>query len=292
MEMYDDIRKAEKGAWLSTFAYILLSAFKLAMGYYGNSEALVADGLNNTTDIIVSIAILIGLRISQKPPDQNHPYGHLRAETIAAMIASFVMASVGIQIVWNAVQSLIHPEAAPPDWITAGAAIVSAIAMYLVYGYNRRLARKLNNRALMAAAHDNLSDAMVSIGVTVGIIGSRIGMPWLDPLAALAVGGLVLKTAWGIFRDASHVLTDGFDETDLEKLRQAIGQINGVQAVKDLRARAHGSNVLIDVVVEVYQDLSVVDSHKISEEIERRLLQKRHVIDVHVHIEPGAGTTK
>lgn len=288
MQVYNDIKKAEKGAWVSICAYILLSVFKIVMGNYANSEALVADGLNNTTDIIASAAILIGLRISQKPPDQNHPYGHFRAETIAALLASFVMATVGVQVVWAAAQSLIHPDTASPDWSAAWMAVVSAVCMYLVYRFNRRLARSINNQALMAAAHDNRSDALVSVGVTVGIVGSHSGLPWLDPLAALVVGMIICRTAWIIFKDATHALTDGFDEAALQALRKDIQKIPGVQAITDVKARAHGSNILIDVIVEVNPVLNVVESHDISEEIEKKLLKKRNIINVHVHIEPGA----
>ena len=106
MDQYQDIKEGEKGAWISIAAYLILSAVKLGAGYWFLSDALVADGFNNLTDIIASTAVLIGLKISQKPPDQDHPYGHFRAETIAALVASFIMASVGLQVLIGAVRSL------------------------------------------------------------------------------------------------------------------------------------------------------------------------------------------
>ena len=98
LELYTNLRQGEKGAWLSIGTYLLLSSTKLTIGYIGTSEALKADGLNNTTDIIASIAVLIGLRIAQRPPDSNHQYGHLRAETVASLVASFIMLVVGLQV--------------------------------------------------------------------------------------------------------------------------------------------------------------------------------------------------
>ncbi|MFF2885380.1 cation diffusion facilitator family transporter [Paenibacillus sp. NPDC057967] len=286
MTQYEDIKEGEKGAWVSIAAYVALSALKLAIGYWFISGALVADGYNNLTDIVASVAVLVGLRISQKPPDKDHPYGHFRAETIAALIASFIMATVGIQVLITAVRSIIAAEHTTPNMITAWVALFSAVCMGAVYLYNSRLARKINNQALMAAAKDNLSDALVSIGAAVGIIGSQFGMPWLDPVAALLVGLIICKTAWSIFYSSTHALTDGFDEKELTTLRATIAKTKGVIAIKDIKARIHGSNVLVDVIVLVDPELSLIESHRICDEIERRMGRKHNIMGVHVHVEP------
>ncbi|MDU0330728.1 MULTISPECIES: cation diffusion facilitator family transporter [Paenibacillus] len=286
MDIYDDIRKGERGAWVSIAAYLLLSAFKLISGFVFDSSALLADGFNNLTDIVASVAVLIGLRISQKPPDSDHAYGHFRAETIAALVASFIMAMVGIQVIIGAVRSLIEGVHSEPDILSALIAIVCALAMGGVYAYNRRLAKQINNQALMAAAKDNLSDALVSVGAAVGIIGAQFGLPWLDVVAAIAVGLLICKTAWDIFRQSTHNLTDGFDEKELGDLRSTIARTQGVEGIKDLKARVHGNHVLVDVVIEVDPQLTVIESHKISDRVEERMRKKQNVMHVHVHIEP------
>ncbi len=188
LDVYEEIRKGERGAWVSICAYIVFSALKLISGYVFASSALLADGFNNLTDIVASIAVLIGLRISQKPPDSDHAYGHFRAETIAALIASFIMAMVGIQVLFEAGRSLFIGKEVEPNLWSAGVAAVCAMGMFAVYIYNRNLARKINNSALMAAAKDNFSDALVSIGAAVGIVGAQFGLPWLDVVAAFAVG--------------------------------------------------------------------------------------------------------
>jgi len=286
LDIYDDIRKGERGAWVSIAAYLLLSAFKLISGFVFDSSALLADGFNNLTDIVASVAVLIGLRISQKPPDSDHAYGHFRAETIAALVASFIMAMVGIQVIIGAVRSLIEGVHSEPDILSALIAIVCALAMGGVYAYNRRLAKQINNQALMAAAKDNLSDALVSVGAAVGIIGAQFGLPWLDVVAAIAVGLLICKTAWDIFRQSTHNLTDGFDEKELGDLRSTIARTQGVEGIKDLKARVHGNHVLVDVVIEVDPQLTVIESHKISDRVEERMRKKQNVMHVHVHIEP------
>ncbi|KPV57128.1 transporter, partial [Paenibacillus sp. A3] len=164
METHDPLKEGEKGAWVSIVAYILLAAFKIGMGYTTGSEALTADGINNSTDIIVSLAVLIGLRISRKPPDRDHPYGHRRAETIASLVASFIMAAAGIQVVLQACKSFFVTDRQAPDLLAAWIALGCAVVMWGVYTYNSRLAKRLNSQSLKAAAYDNRSDALVSIG--------------------------------------------------------------------------------------------------------------------------------
>lgn len=286
MEIYQDIKQGEKGAWLSIIAYIALSAIKLVVGATAGSEALLADGYNNATDIVASIAVLVGLKISRKPPDRDHRYGHFRAETVAALIASFIMAVVGIQVLYQAVSKLFASGTESPDMISAWTAIFSAAVMLLVYRYNSRLARRINSKALMAAAADNRSDALVSIGAFAGIIGAIVGWVWLDPLAAVIVGLIICKTAWGIFKDASHALTDGFDENELAGIKDTIMTSPGVKGVKDIKARVLGSHVLVDVTIQVQHHLNVVESHAITEVIEERLLDRHQISHAHIHIEP------
>lgn len=286
MDTYSNLKQGERGAWVSIFAYIFCSAVKIAVAIVAGSEALMADGLNNSTDVIASIAVLIGLRISRKPPDRDHPYGHFRAETISALVASFIMLFVGIQVVTKAIPALFDPNQGAPSMVAGWTALFTSLVMFGVYRYNRALARKTNSQALMAAAVDNRSDAFVSIGTFVGVAGAQFHLNWLDPLAAFVVGLIILKTAWSIFRESTHRLTDGFDQNLLEQLRGTIMGISGVEEISDIKARYLGSSVLVDVVIHVDPDLNVVESHTITERIEDRM-KKVHKIDtVHIHIEP------
>lgn len=292
VNVYEDIKKGERGAWVSIAAYLVLSALKLISGYIFASSVLLADGFNNLTDIVASVAVLIGLRISQKPPDSDHAYGHFRAETVAALIASFIMAVVGIQVLVQAATSLFEGGKETPDLWSAAIAGGCALVMLGVYQYNARLARQINNQALMAAAKDNLSDALVSVGAVVGIVGSQFGLPWLDTVAAFLVGLLICRTAWGIFRECTHSLTDGFDEDRLQNFRTTIAKTPGVEGIKDMKARIHGNHVLVDVVIEVDPRLSLIESHEISDSIEERMVRKHNIMNIHVHVEPKADTEK
>lgn len=284
---YDNLKKGEKGAWISIIAYLFLSTLKLTIGWIGASEALKADGLNNSTDIIASIAILIGLKIARKPPDENHHYGHFRAETVASLIAAFIMASVGIQVLIGAGTSLFHAEHETPDMMTAWTALFAAAVMYGVYRYNAQLAKKINSSSILAAAHDNRSDALVSIGAFVGIIGARLGIDWLDPLTAFIVGLIILKTAWDIFAEASLTLTDAFDRHKIEDIQKSVEKVPGVRSVPSIKARSHGNVTFVDVVILVDPDLNVIESHEITEYVEESLLQEHDIRATHIHIEPN-----
>ncbi|PAK41197.1 cation diffusion facilitator family transporter [Peribacillus simplex] len=286
-QKYNDLKLGERGAIISIIAYICLSIMKLAIGYISDSAALKADGLNNTTDIIASLAVLIGLRLAQRPPDKDHGYGHWKSETIASMVASFIMFAVGVQVLIDAVASMLKGGKESPDIIAGYVGVLSAIAMYFVYRYNKKLAMKINSKAVMAASKDNISDAWVSIGTAIGIFGSQLNMPWLDPLTAIIVGLLICKTAWDIFSQASHELSDGFDENKIHLYRDVITNVDGVKGIKEIKGRNYGNNEVIDVVILVNSTLDIKEAHDIATHVEKVMMKDHGVYDVHVHVEPN-----
>ncbi|RDU35345.1 transporter [Neobacillus piezotolerans] len=290
MERNSQLKAGETGAWVSIIAYIFLSSCKLAAGKIGNSEGLMADGLNNLTDVVASIAVLIGLKISRKPPDKDHHYGHYRAETIASLVAAFIMLGVGIEVLINGIQSFFEGDKPVPGWLAAWTALGSAVVMFGVYSYNKRLAKKINSAAIHAVAQDNRSDALVSIGALAGIIGSKMGIVWLDMLAAIAVGFIICKTAWEIFREASHALTDGFDISKVPGLKETINLTAGVIGVTEIKARTHGNQTLIESTILVEPTLTIIEGHAITEAVEKVLKTKHGVGYAIIHVEPYSGT--
>ncbi|WP_188453367.1 cation diffusion facilitator family transporter [Virgibacillus oceani] len=284
-QKYSNLKMGERGAIISIIAYICLSALKLFIGNISNSEALKADGLNNTTDIIASIAVLIGLKLSQKPADGDHPYGHWKAEMVASLVASFTMMVVGIQVLVDAITLVYQGGNNSPNIISAWTGVFFAVVMYFVYRYNKKLAQKINSHSVMAAAKDNLFDSWVSIGTAIGIFGSQFNLPWLDPLTTIIVGLLICKTAWDIFRGASHQLTDGFDQGLMDSYKKSIINVQGVKGVKDLKARSYGNNIVVDTVILVNSALDIKDAHDISSKVEKKLMKENNIYDVHGHVE-------
>lgn len=236
---------------------------------------------------MASLAVLIGLRLSQKPPDRDHAYGHWKSEAIASLIASLIMLAVGVQVLLSAVSTLVTGGHESPDRIAGYFGLLAAAVMYGVYRYNKRLANRINSQSLMAAAKDNLSDAWVSIGAAIGIFGSQLHMPWLDVVTAIAVGLLICYTAWGIFRESTHQLTDGFDAEKIRLYRATIQSVPGVKRIRAVKGRTYGNNTVVDVVITVHSSLNINEAHDISTRVEQTLKEKHDIYEVHVHVEPN-----
>lgn len=284
---YEQLKKAELGALISIVAYILVSAMKLIVGNLANSEALRADGLNNFTDILASIAVLIGLRIAQKPADEEHRYGHWKAENVASLVTSFIMLLVGLQVLYSSILSVVHKNTEAPDMTAAIIGILSAIIMYGGYFFNKRLSEEVKSPGLLAAAKDNRSDAWTSIGTAIAVFAASFNLGWLDSTAAIVVALLILKTAIDIFKESVFSLSDGFDQTQLDQYNEAISQIKQVQAVKSIKGRSYGANIYLDITVTMKPELTVKESHDVADQIEELLQKEFHVFETDVHVEPS-----
>lgn len=284
--IFENLKKAEQGAKLSIISYLFLTLLKLGAGVLFRSSALIADGINNATDVVSSVCVLIGLKISRKPADKDHLYGHFRAELISTLVASFIMLYAGIEVIIYAVEKIVTGAYEQPNMLSAVAALVATIVMFAVYFYNIRLSKKLGSKSLEAAALDNRSDAFVSIGTLVGIISTYLGFPIGDSLVAILVGILIVWTAINIFKDATHVLTDGVETEVIDKVHDIVSKIDGVITIVDIKGRTHGLLYFIDITVTVNPELNVKQSHDITVKIEKALSKESHYCQTLVHLEP------
>ncbi|HHC9295558.1 TPA: cation diffusion facilitator family transporter [Staphylococcus aureus] len=285
MSHNENLKLAQRGAYLSLIVYIILSIVKYVTGFVFNSAAVRADALNNMTDIIVSLAVIIGLKISIKPADRNHPYGHLKSENISSLLVSFVIMFVGIQVVIQNAPRLFKEDDVVPNAITIIVSLISGLVMLIVFAVNQRLAKRTKSSSLNSAAKDNLSDSLVSIGTAIGLIFTQIGFPIVDIILATLLGLLIVYTGFGIFKEAIFMLSDGFNETELEAYRNDILEVDEVQEVKSIKGRYHGSSVCIDVTIVVDANLSLVEAHQICDNVEHHL-HKKGISSVYVHPEP------
>lgn len=285
MSHNENLKLAQRGAYLSLIVYIILSIVKYVTGFVFNSAAVRADALNNMTDIIVSLAVIIGLKISIKPADRNHPYGHLKSENISSLLVSFVIMFVGIQVVIQNAPRLFKEDDVVPNEITIIVSLISGLVMLIVFAVNQRLAKRTKSSSLNSAAKDNLSDSLVSIGTAIGLIFTQIGFPIFDIILATLLGLLIVYTGFGIFKEAIFMLSDGFNETELEAYRNDILEVDEVQEVKSIKSRYHGSSVFIDVTIVVDANLSLVEAHQICDNVEHHL-HKKGISSVYVHPEP------
>ncbi|ATH61874.1 cation diffusion facilitator family transporter [Staphylococcus pasteuri] len=286
MSQNENLKIAQRGAYLSLVVYIILSIAKYVTGFVFNSAAVRADALNNMTDIVVSIAVIIGLKISIKPADRNHPYGHLKSENISTLLVSFIIMFVGIQVVIENTPRLLTQDKNVPSPITILVSIISGLIMLGVFLVNQKLAKKTKSSSLKSAAKDNLSDSLVSIGTAIGLVFTQIGFPIVDIILATLLGLLIIYTGFGIFRESIFTLSDGFNEKDLEEYRNDILEVDDVLDVRSIKGRYHGSSIFLDVTIVVEPNLSISQAHLICDKVEDHLHEKG-ISSVYVHPEPN-----
>lgn len=284
--MANNLRIAQRGAYISLVTYIILSILKYVVGTTYNSAALKADSLNNLTDIFVSVAVLIGLKISVKPADKNHPYGHMKTENITTLIVSFIIMFVGIEVISSNIPKLIQGDYSEPSTLTIWVSFISGIIMILVYLFNWKLAIKTKSTSLKSAAKDNLSDALVSIGTGIGLIFTQFGLPIIDIILAVILGFIIVYTGFTIFKESIFTLSDGFHEKDLNNYIEEIENIDGVLDVPSIKGRYHGNSVFLDVTIIVDKDLTLDEAHDICDLVEQQL-KEAGAYSSYVHPEPN-----
>lgn len=283
---FERIRVAERGARVSIAVYILLAIAKLGVGYAFASSSLTADGFNNLTDVISSVTVLIGLRAARKPADENHLYGHWKAEPIASLITSFVMLLVGFQVFQSTISRMLAGEMTPPNELAAVVALASMILMFVVHRYNLTLAKRVKSSGLKAVAKDNLTDALTSLATAVAIFASAYGLIWLDGVMAIIVSIIIFKTGVEVFRESTFSLSDGFHEEELTEYQEALEQLPQIKAIDSIKARMYGTNIYVDVTILVDANMTVQEGHDITEDIERLLYEEHDVMHTDVHVEP------
>lgn len=283
----ENLRIAKRGPIVSIVAYLVISIAKLIFGYSFHSNSLVADGFNNLSDIVGNVALLFGLHLASQPADANHKFGHWKFEDLSSLITSFIMFIVGFQVLIQTLQAIFFGKETAIDPLGAIVGVISALIMLLVYAYNKRLSKRVKSSALVAASKDNLSDAITSIGTSVAIVAASLHLPIIDRIAAIVITFFILKTAYDIFMQSAFSLSDGFDNKHLKKYEAAILEIPKITAVKSQRGRTYGSNVYLDIVLEMNPDLSVYESHAITEQVEQMLSERFAVYDIDIHVEPS-----
>lgn len=283
----NNLQLAKRGPIVSIIAYLILTAVKLISGYWLDSSSLIADGFNNLSDILGNLALLIGLHLASKPADKNHRFGHWKIEDLSSLLTSFLMFTVGIQVLIQTVQKIYSGKSTAIDLQGALVGLCSGLVMFFVYLYNKQLSKKVHSSALAASAKDNLSDVVTSIGTSLAILASSFSLGWLDNLFALLIIYFILKTAYEIFMEATFSLSDGFDDKHLKAYKKAILEIPKIYAVNSLRGRTYGSNIYLDIVLEMNPDLSVYESHEITEQVEQMLSDRFEIYDIDIHVEPA-----
>ncbi len=289
----DRYHETQKSTWVSVWINFFLTVLQIVVGYFGRSQALMADGLHSLSDLLSDFLVLYANRESNRSADAAHPYGHARIETAATFILGVVLAGLGLALLWGAGAKLQDPSAIQPVHVaTLYIAMLTLVSKELLYRYLMAVAKKLRSQLLAANAWHSRSDAASSLVVVVGIGGNLLGYRYLDLIAAVLVAFMIVHMGWKMaFQALSDLIDTALDEASVANIRATISCTPGVLGLHELRTRKMGDQALVDAHILVDPRISVSEGHHIAERARKRVLETHEVLDVMVHIDPEDDAT-
>lgn len=270
----------------------LLTAFKLFAGIVADSGAMISDAVHSASDVLSTIIVMIGVKLSGRESDREHPYGHERMECVAAMILAMILLVTGLGIAYAAVKSLFQGdfgELSVPGMLALLAAVISIVTKEAMFWYTKINADRIHSGALMADAWHHRSDALSSVGALIGIGFARLGFPVMDAVASLVICLFIVKAAYDIFQDSVDKMVDkACDEEYENRLRAHIGSQPGVLGIDLLLTRVFGNRIYVELEIKADGTQTLCEAHKIAEDvhdsIEKNFPGVKHIM---VHVNPG-----
>ncbi|MCR5138249.1 MAG: cation diffusion facilitator family transporter [Oscillospiraceae bacterium] len=288
--MVEENRIITKLSLVGILGNVLLAAFKLFAGLFGKSGAMVSDAVHSLSDVFATLIAYIGVLLSKRREDAEHPYGHERLECVASLILGLTLGGTAVGIGYSGIRALLSEQDTPtiPTLLPLVAAVVSIVVKEAMYQYTMHYARKLDSAAFKADAWHHRSDAISSVGSFIGIGLARIGFPFMDPVAGLIICVLILKVAFDISRDALDKMLDTSCSNETERqIRSFIESQPGVKHVDLLRTRQFGNKIYVDLEIAVRRDISLVDAHAIAESVHSRVEENfPNIKHVMIHVNP------
>ena len=283
-------RYVRKVTIIGLLVNLLLSGIKFTAGIFGNSQALIADAIHSLSDTTTDIAVIAGSHYWARPPDELHPYGHQRLETVITVFIGIMLVAAGLGIGWTAVHTLQQQAPTRPGILAAVAALVSIICKEIIYRWTASASKKIRSSALAANAWHHRTDAISSVPVLVAVGGALMFPTWsfLDHVGAIVVSIFILHAAFKIIWPGLSELIDAGVPAETQKRIQEIASSNaGVQQVHAIRSRHVSSSIFVDMHIVVDGSLTVRAGHQIADEVENRIAKEiPDVLDVVVHVDP------
>ena len=280
-----------KVTWIGFLINIALACTKFAAGYFGQSQALIADAIHSLTDTTTDVAVIAGSHFWSRPPDDCHPYGHRRLETLVTVFIGLMLAAAGIGIGWDAVSALREKSSTPPGWIALAAAAVSILTKEILYRWTAAAGKKIKSPALAANAWHHRTDAISSVPVLIAVGGALIFPSWsfLDLVGAVVVSIFVMHAAMKIIWPGISELIDAGAPRDIQKQIVAIAcDHQGVIEAHKVRTRYISTSILVDMHIVVDGSISVRDGHAIADEVENKIIDRiANVLGVVIHVDPS-----
>lgn len=283
-------RLIHRAGLLTIAVNLCLTVARAAAGFLAGSTAVLADAANSGTDILATLVVMGGSRIAARPPDWNHPYGHDKAEPVAAKLVGILVTFAGLATAAGAVQAL-RAGGEPVGLAAAVVTAVSIAAKEALARYLARLGRRLRSQAVLADAANQRTDVLASAAALAGALGGRFGLPVLDPLMGLLVSALILRMGLGLYWQAVRDLMDRAPEPEtVDAMRRAALSVPGVREVGDLRARVFGPGIYAECKVSVDAGLTVAEGHRIGKRVKEAVMRAvPGCRDVLVHVNPYPG---
>ena len=290
LESSERIAVSNRAVSFALAANILLAVLKTGIGILGHSPALLADGINSTSDVVYNIVVSIFVRAAHKPADDEHPYGHTQFESVGALVVGAFIITTAVTIFWDSIDSLFDFFKGTSEF-TGSASFTLYVALFtvLLKGiltiYTRKVGDRTNNPSIIALAQDHRNDIFSASAVVVGITMSQLGYHWVDPLAGALVAVVILRTGLGILRDSTDDLMDTLPGQALnEKIKELAVQVPGVEAIESVKAHRFGQFLVINLTIFVDGKISVDEGNAIADRVEEALLNGiDYVQAVHVH---------
>jgi len=267
---------------------LALTVFKLLAGIFGLSYAMIADAIHSASDTLATGTAYLGIKLGEKPADEDHPYGHANAETIAAFIVALLVLGTGVFIGVSAVNLIVNRNFESPATIALIAAIVSILVKEVMFRYTLKVGEKNNSPAVIASAWDHRSDAYSSVAALFGIIGAKLAFVYLDPIAGIVIAALIIWVSVKLLRSNVGILMDESPSPSfLATVKSTACRVERVIAVDDVKVHRCGTVSNVDVKIAVDSQLTVEEGHKVAGTVRSELLKKvEHVRDVLVHVNP------
>ena len=265
----------------------ILVIFNFIVGTLSGSTALIAESAHTFSDILDSSIAFIGFKIGLKPPDIEHPYGYGRAESLAGLITVIFLLIIAFEILSEVYQKLLLGGGlAPPGWTAAIMALVGIVINFTMTNYMTKIGKKINSPAIMADAKHQRVDIFTCIAIFAGVVGSQLGLPILDPLVALFIVALVLKTAFDVAKDnVNNILGKIPSEVILNDIKAAALSVNGTSGIHDIKVNYTGPYASVDLHIEVDPALSLIEAHEISTQVEKSIIGLVDIVTiVNVHV--------
>nr|BBJ04366.1 cation transporter [Marinobacter nauticus] len=266
----------------------VLGVIKIIGGTLFHSHALVVDGIHSFTDVVSDWVVLAVMRLSRKGPDDDHPYGHQRIETLGTLLLGSILIAVGAALAWENILRLVSGEdLAVPGWPVLVAAGISVASKEWIYRYTRHVGMKIRSDLLIANAWHSRTDAFSSVVVLVSTVGAMVGYVWLDTLAAVVISGIIIHIGWKFTWDSVKELVDtGLSAEDTRVLRAIAMDTDGVRNVHELRSRRMGHDILLDVHLVVRPEISVSEGHQIGMKVVSGMRDAiDNIRDINFHID-------